>query len=357
MTGSATPRGEPLYEVRGLSIDLYTARQSIRAVDDCSFAVHAGETLAIVGESGSGKTVMTLAPLGLLPEGVAVDVQGSARTPDGDVLGRRRAGLLGKEIGVVFQDPSSALNPLRRIGPQLAAQAQRFGGVAAAAARADAVAQLRRVGIADPEARYGAFPHELSGGMRQRAMIALALAGGPKLLLADEPTTALDATVQAQIVDLLKRIRAETGLGILLITHDIGVVASLADRVAVMYAGRIVEEGDALGASKTGTMGAPPTAHRVVSYSLIRTRTAAIGTPSARAVSRESEAMRSSMTLCSVPASMLTCNQGMVVLRVRRGWRDQTMMLTLPPACPSSSRSRSARRLVITKLSPLRRRP
>ena len=246
MTSPSTPRGEPLYEVRGLSIDLYTDRQSIRAVDDCAFAVHAGETLAIVGESGSGKTVMTLAPLGLLPEGVAVDVRGSARTPNGDVLGRRRAGLLGKEIGVVFQDPSSALNPMRRIGPQLAAQAQRFGGVGAAAARADAVAQLRRVGIADPEARYGAFPHELSGGMRQRAMIALALAGGPKLLLADEPTTALDATVQAQIVDLLKRIRAETGLGILLITHDIGVVASLADRVAVMYAGRIVEEGDAL---------------------------------------------------------------------------------------------------------------
>lgn len=248
MTVPAASVGKPLYEVRGLTIDLYTARQSIRAVDDCSFAIHAGETLAIVGESGSGKTVLTLAPLGLMPEGVATHLQGTAWTTEGEIpfRTRRRPGLLGREIGVVFQDPSSALNPMLRIGPQLAAQARSFGAVAAGAARADAITQLRRMGIADPETRYGAFPHELSGGMRQRAMIALALAGRPRVLLADEPTTALDATVQAQIVELLKQIGVETQLGIVLITHDIGVVASLADRVAVMYAGRIVEQGDAV---------------------------------------------------------------------------------------------------------------
>lgn len=245
----ALQRGQPLYAVEHLTVDLYAAQQAIRAVDDCSFAIHAGETLAIVGESGSGKTVLTLGPLGLMPEGVSTAIRGAARTPEGDLSGRAkrgRAGLLGKEFGVVFQDPSSALNPMRRIGPQLAAQARRFGGVSAGAAKADAVAQLRRVGIADPADRYGCYPHELSGGMRQRAMIALALAGRPRVLLADEPTTALDATVQAQILDLLKRIQAEERLAVILITHDIGVVAGLADRVAVMYAGRIVEEGDAV---------------------------------------------------------------------------------------------------------------
>ena len=240
---------QPLYAVDNLTVDLYTAQQAVRAVDDCSFAVHAGETLAIVGESGSGKTVLTLGPLGLMPEGVSIDIRGAARTPEGDVANggkRRRAGLLGKEFGVVFQDPSSALNPMRRIGPQLAAQSRRFGGVSVSHAKADAVAQLRRVGIADPESRYGCYPHELSGGMRQRAMIALALAGRPRVLLADEPTTALDATVQAQILDLLKSIQAVERLAVIVITHDIGVVAGLADRVAVMYAGRIVEDGDAV---------------------------------------------------------------------------------------------------------------
>ena len=189
---------------------------------------------------------MTLGPLGLLPEGIAVHMRGKAKTARGDLLqasGKARVKIRGNEFGVVFQDPLSALNPMRRIGPQLAEQARRFAGLSADDAKADAIANLRRVGIADPEDRYWRYPHEFSGGMRQRAMIALALSSRPKILLADEPTTALDATVQAQILFLLKRIQAEEGLAIILITHDVGVVAGMADRVAVMYAGRIVEEG------------------------------------------------------------------------------------------------------------------
>ncbi|MDH6153646.1 MULTISPECIES: ABC transporter ATP-binding protein [Paraburkholderia] len=236
----------PLYEIEGLVIDLYTEQRTIRAVDECSLSIRPGETLAIVGESGSGKTVMTLGPLGLLPEGIAVQMRGKAKTARGDLLhasGKTLVKIRGNEFGVVFQDPLSALNPMRRIGPQLAEQARRFAGLSADDAKADAIANLGRVGIADPADRYWRYPHEFSGGMRQRAMIALALSSRPKILLADEPTTALDATVQAQILALLKRIQAEDGLAIILITHDIGVVAGMADRVAVMYAGRIVEQG------------------------------------------------------------------------------------------------------------------
>ncbi|MFM0416950.1 ABC transporter ATP-binding protein [Paraburkholderia aromaticivorans] len=246
MSIASEQRETPLYEIEGLVIDLYTEQKTIRAVDGCSLAIRAGETLAIVGESGSGKTVMTLGPLGLLPEGITVRMRGKANTVSGDMLAvnlRRRASVRGNDFGVVFQDPLSALNPMRRIGPQLAEQARRFAGLSADEARADAIANLRRVGIADPEDRYWRYPNEFSGGMRQRAMIALALASRPKILLADEPTTALDATVQAQILSLLKRIQAEDDLAIILITHDIGVVAGMADRVVVMYAGRIVEQG------------------------------------------------------------------------------------------------------------------
>lgn len=245
-TISAQQQAQQLYSIEGLTIDLYTEQRTVRAVDNCSISIAPGETLAVVGESGSGKTVMTLGPLGLLPEGVAVRMRGSARTADGDLLSAReseRTAMRGKLFGVVFQDPLSALNPMRRIGPQLAAQARRYAGLSAAEAKADAIANLRRVGIADPEDRYWRYPHEFSGGMRQRAMIALALASRPKILLADEPTTALDPTVQAQILALLKKIQREDGLSIIMITHDIGVVATLADRVAVMYAGRIVEQG------------------------------------------------------------------------------------------------------------------
>ena len=244
-----SPTTPPLYAVRALTIDIHSAQQSVRAVDDVSFSLWPGETVAVVGESGSGKTVMTLGPLGLLPEGVAVRVQGAASVGGTDLLataGRDRGRARARTFGVIFQDPMSALNPMRRVGPQIAAQIRRFTDHSARAARAEAVSLLRRVGIADPEDRYGRYPHEMSGGMLQRAMIALALASKPRILIADEPTTALDATVQAQILDLLREIQRQEGLAVILITHDIGVVSAMADRVLVMYAGRIVEEGTAL---------------------------------------------------------------------------------------------------------------
>lgn len=238
-----------VYAVENLVIDLYAPTVSVRAVDGVSYAVRPGETLAIVGESGSGKTVMTLGPLGLLPEGVAVDLRGSVLATGRQVLGMTSGELSylrGRYFGVIFQDPMSALNPMLKIGPQLARQAQRFAGLSAEDARKDAVSLLARSGIPDPEDRYNRYPHELSGGMLQRAMIALALAARPRVLIADEPTTALDATVQAQILDLIRQIQRDDGIAVVLITHDIGAVASVADRVIVLYAGQVAEEGTAL---------------------------------------------------------------------------------------------------------------
>ncbi len=240
---------EPVYAVEDLVIDLYTPSVSVRAVDRVSFAINAGETLAVVGESGSGKTVMTLGPLGLMPEGVTIDLRGSARAAGKDLVKmspKKLSSLRGGQFGVIFQDPMSALNPMLKIGPQLAEQARRFAGLSPAAARAAAVSLLARTGIPDPEDRYDRYPHELSGGMLQRAMIALALAARPRVLIADEPTTALDATVQAQILALLRQIQNEDGIAVALITHDIGAVSVLADRVIVLYAGRIAEEGSAI---------------------------------------------------------------------------------------------------------------
>ena len=239
----------PIYQVEGLVIDLYTPTVSVRAVDGAGFHVAPGETLAIVGESGSGKTVMTLGPLGLLPEGVAVDLRGTAKADGKDILSMSPADLSrlrGGFFGVIFQDPMSALNPMLKIGPQLAEQARRFAGLSAEASRKEAVSLLARSGIPDPEDRYDRYPHELSGGMLQRAMIALALAARPRVLIADEPTTALDATVQAQILALIRQIQKEDGIAVILITHDIGAVSVLADRVAVLYAGQVAEEGSAI---------------------------------------------------------------------------------------------------------------
>jgi len=240
--------GEPIFEVENLIIDLYAANVSVRAVDDCTFSVYPGETLAIVGESGSGKTVMTLGPLGLLPEGVSVDMKGIARSGSRNLLLESEeslAKLRGGNYGVVFQDPISALNPMKRIGPQLASQIFRLTGVTSEKSKEIALELLRRTGIPDPVDRYTRYPHEMSGGMLQRAMIALALAGNPRVLIADEPTTALDATVQAQILELLKEIQREEQIAIVLITHDIGVVAAVADRIVVLYAGRVAETGTA----------------------------------------------------------------------------------------------------------------
>ncbi len=236
----------PVFEIEDLVIDLYTEQVSVRAVDTASLAVMPGEILAIVGESGSGKTVLTMGPLGLLPEGVSVDIRGKAVCGGQSLLGqsdRALADLRGRNFGVVFQDPISALNPMKKIGPQLMRQAMRLQGVNKAKAHEIALGLLRRTGIPDPEDRYNRYPHEMSGGMLQRAMIALALAGNPRVLIADEPTTALDATVQAQILELIKDIQKQENIAVVLITHDIGVVASVADRVAVLNAGRVVESG------------------------------------------------------------------------------------------------------------------
>nr|WP_306266284.1 ABC transporter ATP-binding protein [Pararhizobium sp. IMCC3301] len=236
----------PIYEIEDLVVDLYAPTVSVRAVDGVSFHVSAGETVAIVGESGSGKTVMTLAPLGLLPEGIRIDMRGKVKVDGQDLLtmdASRLSRLRGGTFGVVFQDPMSALNPMKKVGPQLARQARRHLGLSAAAACEKAVSLLARTGIPDPRDRFNRYPHEMSGGMLQRAMIALALAAQPKVLIADEPTTALDATVQAQILELLRDIQRTEQIAVILITHDIGAVAAAADRVVVLYAGQIAEQG------------------------------------------------------------------------------------------------------------------
>ena len=236
----------PLLAVEDLVIDLFTAREVVRPVDKVSYGLDHGETLAIVGESGSGKTVMNLAPLGLMPVGVAINLHGRVSFDGCDLVGLRQAdlrALCGKSIGVIFQDPMSALNPARTIGRQIAEVTELHLGHSAAQAEARALELIKLVGISDPEARMAQYPHELSGGLRQRVMIAISIAAEPKLLIADEPTTALDVTVQAQVLALLKDLQARLDMALVLITHDIGVVAGCASRVAVMYAGRVVEYG------------------------------------------------------------------------------------------------------------------
>jgi peptide/nickel transport system ATP-binding protein len=212
---------------------------TITAVDGISFTLERGETLAIVGESGSGKTTAALSLLRLVPV-----AQGAVRLDGRDLLALPERELLavrGAEIGMVFQEPMTSLNPVLTIGEQITEVLHAHGVAHGAAARARAVELLGLVGIPDPPQRFASYPHTLSGGMRQRAMIAMAIACSPKLLIADEPTTALDVTVQAQVLDLLRDLLSRLSMSLLLITHDLGVVAELADRIAVMYAGRIVE--------------------------------------------------------------------------------------------------------------------
>jgi peptide/nickel transport system permease protein len=233
----------PLLDVQKLTVEIAVPGGVIRPVEDVSFAVQAGRTLAIVGESGSGKSITATAVMGLLPP-VAQVSAGVARFEGRDLLAlpeQERRRLRGGAIAMVFQDPMSSLNPVHRVGDQVA-EAIRAHRVSPDADR-EAVALLKRVGIADPERRARAFPHELSGGMRQRVMIAMAIANRPRLLIADEPTTALDVTVQAAILELLAELRRETGMGVVLITHSLGVVAETADEVVVMYAAQVVERG------------------------------------------------------------------------------------------------------------------
>ncbi len=233
----------PLLEVRDLRVEFATERGSLRAVDRVSFAINRGEVVAIVGESGSGKSATALSLLGL-SRGAAT-VGGSVQFDGIDLLGcdgPTLRSIRAARIAIIFQDAISALNPVYRVGDQVAEVITAHRKIAKKAARAKAVALLAEVGIPDPTLRARSYPHELSGGMRQRVMIAMAIALGPELLIADEPTTALDVTIQAQILALIRR-TVDRGVAALLITHDLGVVAEIADRVLVMYGGRIVETG------------------------------------------------------------------------------------------------------------------
>jgi oligopeptide/dipeptide ABC transporter ATP-binding protein len=235
-----------LLEVERLTVEFPAGRSAVRPVDGISFAIDRGETLALVGESGCGKSLTSLALLRLLPPPGVITPESSIRFDGSSVAALNPEALRqlrGRRIGIVFQDPMTSLNPVFSCGDQIAEGIRAHADVSKAEAWRRAVALLTEVGIADPEARARAYPHQLSGGMRQRVMIAIALASEPDLLIADEPTTALDVTVQAQILELLDVLRMKRGMALLLITHDLGVVAGRADRVAVMYAGRIVEEG------------------------------------------------------------------------------------------------------------------
>ena len=233
----------PLLEVRDLRVRFETEAGPLRAVDGVSYSVDAGGALGIVGESGSGKSVSSLAVTGLV-RGPHVKVSGSVRFDGRELLGldeRELRRVRGNEIAMVFQDPLTSLHPLKRVGAQVAEAVRAHDEVSRPAARARAVELLSTVELRDPARAAAAYPHQLSGGMRQRAMIAMALANEPRLLFADEPTTALDVTVQAQILALIRRLRDEHGMAVVIVTHDLGVIAQTAERVAVMYAGRIVE--------------------------------------------------------------------------------------------------------------------
>ncbi len=240
-----------LLEVRGLTVELPTPAGWVRPVNEVSLRIGAGEALGLVGESGSGKTVLALALMGLLPPGARVSGEATLAAESSQknlaaLSEREWRDVRGGQIAMVFQEPMTSLNPVMRIGAQIAEAIRAHQPrLPSGEVKRQAMEALRRAAIPEPEARAEQFPHQLSGGLRQRAMIAMALAAGPRLLIADEPTTALDVTVQKQILDLLDRLRRELKLGLLFITHDLGVVAQVAERVAVMYAGRIIEEGPA----------------------------------------------------------------------------------------------------------------
>lgn len=243
---SAPAAGDgPLLSVEDLSV-VFTrrGRRDVRAVDGVTFSVRAGETVGLVGESGSGKSVTSLALMRLLPSR-GVQVGGRVTFGGMDLLslpGDSMRDLRGRDLAMVFQDPMSSLNPVLTVGRQITEVLRRHRGMQGDQARDEAVTLLSRVGIPDPARRFREYPHQLSGGMRQRALIAIALACKPRLLIADEPTTALDVTIQAQILELLQDLKQRLGMAVLLITHAMGVVAEVAQKVVVMYAGQVVEE-------------------------------------------------------------------------------------------------------------------
>ena len=238
---------EVLLDVQGLTTSFPTPAGVVKAVNGLSFSLRRGETLAIVGESGCGKSVTSFSLMGLLSSRATIAGQAWLTAADGsrfDVLGlspQARQGVRGNQMGMIFQEPMTSLNPLQQVGRQIAEAMTVHGVCGRKAAQERAVELLRLVGISAPEVRARQYPHQLSGGMRQRVMIAMALACKPQVLIADEPTTALDVTIQAQILRLLKQLQQEVGMGVLFITHDMGVVAQVADRVAVMYGGQLME--------------------------------------------------------------------------------------------------------------------
>ncbi|MEU6644430.1 ABC transporter ATP-binding protein [Saccharomonospora sp. NPDC046836] len=235
---------EPMLQVHNLRAYIGTPRGVVRAVDDVSLAVDRAQALGVVGESGSGKSVMARAIMGLLPPraGCSGEVLFQGRSLL-TLPRKEKAEIWGKQIAMVFQDPGRSLNPVVRVERQLTEGMRRLLGVSRTEARGRALDLLREVGVPDPERRLRNYPHELSGGMRQRVMIAIALACEPELLIADEPTTALDVTIQRQILDLLRRVQRDRGMSLMLISHDLAVVAGQTDRAAVMYAGRLAEVG------------------------------------------------------------------------------------------------------------------
>jgi len=242
-----------LLEIRNLKVEFDTAKGPFRALDGVDYTVDAGEVLAIVGESGSGKSVAMLATMGLLPDTATItaDKMAFEGTDLRTLSAKARRKVIGKDISMIFQEPIASLNPCFTVGFQLGETLKTHMGLTGRQARDRAVELLTAVGIPDPEGRIGAFPHQMSGGQCQRVMIAMAIAGSPKLLIADEPTTALDVTIQKQILDLLVQLQQKSGMGLIMITHDMGVVAETADRVIVQYQGRKMEEADVLSLFET----------------------------------------------------------------------------------------------------------
>lgn len=241
-----TTTSSALLDVRGLSVEFATRTGPVQAVRNASINIQAGETVAVVGESASGKSVTAQAIMGILPKGVSQVSAGIVNFDGQNLLAlpkQRLRNLCGNELAMVFQDPMSSLNPVMRIGYQITERLSRKGGNSRKEARARAIELLETVGIAEARKRIDDYPHEFSGGMRQRVMIAMAISNNPKLLICDEPTTALDVTVQAQIMELLKQLQSDLGMAMLLISHDLGVVAETANRVYIMYGGSIVETG------------------------------------------------------------------------------------------------------------------
>lgn len=246
-SAKATQReGEPLLEVKNLKTQFFTQDGVVKAVDDVSFYIMPGETLGVVGESGSGKSMTGLSIMRLIPSPPGKIVNGEVIFQGKDVLKMSESqvrSIRGNDIAMIFQDPMTSLNPVLTINRQISESLILHMGMNKSQAKARAIELLNMVGIPNSEERVDQYPHQFSGGMRQRVMIAMALSCNPKLLIADEPTTALDVTIQAQILDLMKTLQSDTGAGVLMITHSMGVVAGIADRVQVMYAGHIVETG------------------------------------------------------------------------------------------------------------------